>query len=258
MNIAPLVVCLLLLVTYTSYSAAEECRGGNCAGCHTLTVKEAGVLLKDVGSVTEVVQAPVKGLWQVKLQREGRTAVAFMDYGKKYVLPGPLFPLTDTQNAQTPQTQSLNRIDVKSIPLTDSIVLGNPQGVKRLFVFTDPDCSYCRKLHGELKKLAVIAPDVTIYVKLFPLKMHPYAYDKARVILGRKSPDLLDAAFSGGTLPPPDDSCSPTPVDETITLGAKLGITGTPTLIFPDGSVAVGGRDVEALLKMLDGATGGI
>jgi thiol:disulfide interchange protein DsbC len=129
--------------------------------------------------------------------------------------------------------------------------MGNPSGKKRLFVFTDPDCSFCAKLHGELKKLVAMEPELVIYIKMFPLKMHPQAYDKARVLLGSKSLEMLEKAFAHGELPQPGDNYPKEPVDETIKLGESLGINGTPALILPDGRVIAGAREAGVIRELL-------
>ncbi len=248
-----LIVFLLLSALVLPGYGAVGCPGGDCTACHTLTVKEAGELLKKVGVVTEVSPSPVKGLWRIGLQREGRTAVAFLDFGKRYVIPGPLFPLAETRETPSSTTQGAEKDVPTAIPLTDSIIMGNPQGKRRLFVFTDPDCPYCRQLHDELKKLVTLDSDVVIYIKLFPLKMHPQAYDKSRVILARHSLELLDAAFAGGTLPPASEQEPGGSVDATLRLGESLGIQGTPTLLLPDGTLHSGFRNAETIQKLLTG-----
>jgi len=129
--------------------------------------------------------------------------------------------------------------------------MGNTSGKKRLIVFTDPDCTFCERLHGELKKLVVLEPDLAIYIKMFPLKMHPEAYSKSRVILGANSLELLEKAFSGEKMPEPGDKDLKTPVDETIKLAESLGIDGTPALLLPGGLLISGARDAASLQKLL-------
>lgn len=159
-------------------------------------------------------------------------------------------PQTTVKQQQVPQ-QKPARVDINSLPIKNSVLLGNPNGKKRLFVFTDPDCPYCSKLHMELVKLMYMEPDLAIYVKMFPLKMHPGAYDKARVILGGDSSYQLNKAFAGEQLPPPTEKDRKEPVDETIKLGESLGISGTPTLVLPDGSILPGYREASEIKKML-------
>ena len=171
----------------------------NCASCHTLSIGSERIF-KGLGEIKAVKMSPVKGLYEVTVQQGNRQAVAYLDFSKKLLVPGPIFD-TATKSSLTPPPVELPKIlskeELDAIPLTDSIVMGNPSGKKRLIVFTDPVCPFCARLHAELKKLVVMEPDLVIYIKMFPLKMHPDAYDKARVILGSHSLDMLEKAFAG-------------------------------------------------------------
>ncbi len=227
----------------------------NCASCHSLTKEEAGTIFKGLGKVTSVKMSPVKGLYEVTVHQGNRQAVAYLDFGKKLLVPGPIFDTT-TKTSLTPPPVELPKViskdELAKIPLTNSIVMGNPDGKKRLIVFTDPVCPFCVRLHGELKKLVVLEPDLAIYIKMFPLKMHPDAYDKARVILGARSLEMLEKAFAKEKLPEPGSNDPKEPVDETLKVGESLGIDGTPAMIFPDGRLVSGARDVSALRGFLD------
>ena len=130
--------------------------------------------------------------------------------------------------------------------------MGNPKGIKKLYVFTDPDCPYCRKGHAELKKLAKIAPDVAIHIMLFPLPMHPGSYDKSRSVIESKNLDLLDKAFDGKEIPKPTKESSKKAIDEIVKFANANGISGTPTMVLPNGTIQVGMRDAETMKKMLD------
>ena len=232
----------------------------NCSSCHSLSRDEAKTIFKGLGEVTEVKLSPLKGLYEVTLRQKNRQAVAYLDFGKKLLVPGPIFEIASKRPVTPPPVeipQIISKVELEKIPLTDSIVMGNPQGKKRMFVFTDPDCPFCGKLHGELKKLVSMEPDLAIYVKMYPLRMHPAAYDKARVILGSNSLQLLEKAFAGEKLPAPGDKDPKGPVEETIRLGESLGIDGTPAMILPDGRMITGARDAGALRKLIGDSVGG-
>jgi thiol:disulfide interchange protein DsbC len=219
---------------------------------------EAGRLLDGVGKVVSVRHSPVRGLFEVSLESQGKQGVAYVDFAKKHLIPGPVFSLATKKpvnDGQQSQQQKPTKVDINSLPVKNSIVLGNPDGKKKLFVFTDPDCPFCSKLHMELVKLVYMEPDLGIFVKMFPLKMHPGAYDKARVILGGDSPYLLNKAFAGEQLPAATEKDRKEPVDETIKLGESLGITGTPTLVLPDGRIVSGYREADKIKKLINGAT---
>lgn len=84
---------------------------------------------------------------------------------------------------------------------------------------------------------------------MFPLSIHPNAYEKAKAIVCEKSLALLEDAFEKKELPKP--KCETTALDENIKLAGKLGIQGTPAIIFPDGKVIPGAIDAKAIIKQV-------
>jgi len=226
----------------------------NCASCHTLSKEEAGTIFKGLGEVTEVKTSPVKGLYEVTVRQKNRQAVAYLDFSKKLLVPGPVFDIATKRPITPPPVELpkiLSKADLEKIPLANSIVMGKPDGKKRIIVFTDPDCPFCGKLHAELKKLVAMEPDLAVYIKMYPLDTHPGAYNKARVILGSKSLELLEKAFAGEKLSAPGEKDPKEPVDESLKLGVSLGVDGTPAMILPNGRLIAGFRDVEGLRKLL-------
>jgi thiol:disulfide interchange protein DsbC len=100
-----------------------------------------------------------------------------------------------------------------------------------------------------MKKVIEKRKDIAFYIKMFPLKMHPGAYEKAKAIVCEKSLSLLDDAFEKKQLPKP--KCETTVIDENVKLGEKLGISGAPTLIMPDGRVIQGYREAAAIIELV-------
>ena len=92
--------------------------------------------------------------------------------------------------------------------------------------------------------------DIAFYIKMFPLKIHKNAYSKAKTIVCQKSLKLLEDAYAKKPLPAP--SCKTSVLDENITLAKKLGITGDPAVVLPDGRVFVGFRSANALIALVD------
>jgi len=100
-----------------------------------------------------------------------------------------------------------------------------------------------------MKKVVAERKDIAFYIKMFPLPMHKDAYDKAKAIVCEKSLALLDDAFDKKPLPKP--TCETTVVDENIKLAQKLGIAGTPAIIFPDGKIVPGALDAKAIIEKI-------
>jgi thiol:disulfide interchange protein DsbC len=143
----------------------------------------------------------------------------------------------------------MNKVDVSKIPLADALLLGKPSARTKVIVFTDPECPYCKKLHEELKDVVRRDPEIAFLIKLYPLKMHPNAYEISRSIVCNNSMELLEISFAGKPVPPAN--CDTAAVDQTLALAADLGISSTPTLVLPDGQVVPGYKTAEALLTLI-------
>jgi thiol:disulfide interchange protein DsbC len=239
-----------VILSASTAFAVEGCKTGSCTSCHTLALKDANDLLKNVGEVKGVTESKVKGLWEVSLERDGRQGKVLLDFAKKNIIAGQVFPV-DAPEIKNPPVKKLEKTDPSKLPLENSIIMGNPKGKKRLFVFTDPECPYCSRFHGELKKLVESDKEVAVFIKLFPLSMHPQAYDKSRAVLAASSLELLDKAFAGEPVQKPAGSEGKEAVDASLALGNSIGVTGTPTFVLPDGKIVVGGRDADGLKKLL-------
>jgi len=251
-----IVFCFLFLAAACMAAAPAEAfrdrdpAKGSCTECHALSRQEAAVLLKDmVDNVTDVVPGPVPGLWEVDVILEGKVHPLYMDYSRKYLLQGSFFRMTDRKNVTSLRHADLNRIDVSAIPLEDAVVLGNRESKRRIIVFTDPSCGYCRKLHPEMKAAVARDPDAAFFVMPYPRDPLDHGtYSKCLAVVCDKTESTLDAAFTGDKLP--SRACDSKAVDRTILLARKLGISGTPSMVLPDGRLISGYRTADELLSL--------
>jgi thiol:disulfide interchange protein DsbC len=101
-----------------------------------------------------------------------------------------------------------------------------------------------------MKKKVKERKDISFYIKMNPLKMHPKAYDKAKAIVCEKSLALLEDSFAKKELPAP--KCKTSIVDDNVKLAESIGITGAPALIMPDGRIVMGYRDANAIKDLVD------
>lgn len=101
-----------------------------------------------------------------------------------------------------------------------------------------------------MKQIISERKDIAFFIKMNPLPMHKEAYDKAKAILCEKSLTLLEDAFAKKPLPKP--SCKSSAVDNTIALAKKIGVSGAPAIIFPDGRHIPGFIDAKTIKEMID------
>lgn len=233
------------------------CGAGDCQDCHALSKKEAATLLQ--GKVSEVVgvkRSQVPGLWDVEAVHKGRKVPLYIDFSKQYLISGNIVRLTSGENLTRQSFSKMNRVEISRIPLGDAIIIGNPAAPRKIIVFDDPECTYCRKLHPEMVEVVANHDDIAFFIKMFPLAMHPAAYDKARTIICAKDEGSNDRALAfladslaGKALPAPD--CQSGLVDKNIALAKELYITSTPTLIMPDGRVLPGYKKADKIVAAL-------
>jgi thiol:disulfide interchange protein DsbC len=101
-----------------------------------------------------------------------------------------------------------------------------------------------------MKKVITERKDIAFYTILFPLPMHKEAYGKSKAIVCEQSLELLEAALEKKPLPAA--RCETTVIDDNIKLGGKLGINGTPAVIFPNGTLIPGAMDAGDIIKQID------
>ena len=248
-------ILFFLFLADSSYAYQEEGCGGECAECHEIEQKEVEKIL--VGfrvKVLGVDQGPIKGMWQVEVEQDGKKFPIYIHYSKNYIISGDIFEVKTKKKigmTVTPKEKSRKKIDCSKIPLDDALLIGSETATKTAIVFTDPDCPYCGKLHKEMKKVVSRRKDIAFYIKLYPLLMlHPDAYDKSVAIVCEKSLKMLDDAFEGKKIPAP--KCKTTQIDENIKLAESLGISGTPTIILKDNSIIPGYVNADTLIRLID------
>ena len=105
-----------------------------------------------------------------------------------------------------------------------------------------------------MKQVLEKRKDIAFFIKLYPLKMHKDAYRKAKAIQCEKSLELLEASFAKKSIP--DATCESStvtnPIDNTIRLAEKLGIRGTPAMIFENGTFVSGMKKADEIIKLVD------
>lgn len=246
-----LVSVMMLLTTIAAPFLRADASDG------TLSKDEARSILSELAPDVEVLsveQSPIASLFEVVAVTGGRKTIVYLDSSKKNIFIGSIIEVETKRNLTKEKFEEIAKIDPSVIPLENSVILGSPDAKHKVFVFTDPDCPYCVKLHPELKKVIDQRKDIAFYIKLFPLPIHPKAYDKAKAIVCEKSNEkalqMLEDAYAKKEVPKP--SCDTTVVDDTVKLGQSLGISGTPTIVLSDGRLKSGALPAEELISLID------
>lgn len=211
-------------------------------------VRQAVQALAPEAKVVSVSKTPLPDLYEVVVDGPRGIALVYASGKGDYVLVGELLDVKKRRNLTGERMERLNAVDFDSLPLSQAIKMVQGNGKRRMAVFSDPDCPYCRKLEPELAKLN----DVTIYIFPYPLPMHPDAGRKSKLVWCSK--DRLQAwkdMMLRNRLPEGGISDCDHPVDKNLALGERLRIDGTPALILGDGRRVQGYMEAERIEQML-------
>lgn len=137
-----------------------------------------------------------------------------------------------------------NLADLAGLPYSDAIAVTRGSGARRLVVFTDPACGYCRQLDATLRQL----DDVTVHYFLLPFQgtQLPQA-----IWCAQDRGSAYAQVMAGGVPPARSAVACATPLERNAALAARLGVQATPTLLFSDGQRATGvtsREEIEARL----------
>ena len=166
--------------------------------------------------------------------------IIYSDAAGDFAMSGQMMATRNKQNLTQARLSTLTRIDFGSLPFNSAIKVVKGNGSRKLAVFADPNCPYCRQLEEELQGIS----DLTVYTFLFPLEdIHPGARQNATSIWCAKDQPGTWTAWMLKRSEPKTAACPDDPITALNKLGIELNIVGTPTLFFADG------RRISGLIK---------
>src|SRR5262245_31327853 len=212
-------------------AAAMFCLMAVSASAQEATIrKNLAERLPNLPKIDEVSKAPVEGLYEVRLGHE----VLYTDAEGSYLIQGQIIDTKAKRNLTEERINKLTAIDFASLPLKDAIVYKSGSGKRKIAVFADPNCGYCKRFERDLQSVK----DVTVYTFLFPVPIGPDSDVKSRNIWCAK--DRLKAwqdwMLRGVPAPEAGDKCDTAAVTRNFEMARKHRVTGTPALIFEDGT----------------------
>ncbi len=224
---------LTLLMGVNSQVCAQE----------ALIKKNLSERLPNLPKIEEVTPTPVPGWFEVRLE-DGD--LIYADAQGNHVMQGELIDTRAKRNLTRERQEKISAIKFSDLPLKDAIVITKGSGKRRVAIFEDPNCGYCKRfekdIHANLK-------DVTLYVYLYPV-LGPDSLEKSRNIWCAKDPGQawVDWMTKGREA---DNAKCDNPIQRNLELGRKYRITGTPTLIFSDGKRVPGALPASQVENLL-------
>ena len=191
-----------------------------------------------------IAPTPVAGLFEAAVDDR----IYYVSGDGRYVLGGPLIDALNQTNLTEARLAKLNAIPWASLPLDLAIRRVVGAGTRRIAIFEDPDCPYCKQLEQTLAGVG----DLTIYVLLYPLdELHPRAAEKSKAVWCAKDRAKAWAEVMRSGVAPANVGPCDNPIAKIAEFGRRHRIAGTPTIILADGRRLVGAVPREQLEKEL-------
>lgn len=197
--------------------------------------------------IDEITKAPMPGLYEVRVDG---TDIYYTDAEANFLIQGQLIDTRSRRNLTEERIDKLTAIDFSSLPLKDAFTLVRGNGKRKLAVFEDPNCGYCKRFERDLQKV----DNITIYLFLYPI-LGQDSVEKSRNIWCAKD---RAKAWQDAMLreqPAANAQCDAAALQRNVEFGRKHKINGTPTLITADGNRVPGAISTAQIEKLLADAS---
>lgn len=231
-------ISLALISAFSTFAMADEA-----------SVKKAVEATYPKFKVEKVTKTPYAGLYEVFMGGQ----IIYTDEKLTFLIAeGRLVDPKTKKDITGERLDELTKVDFSSLPLEQAIKIVKGNGSRKLVVFSDVDCPYCKRL--ERNELANIT-DVTVYTFLYPIEqLHPDSANKSKLIWCAKNREKSwEDWILRDQLPSTAGTCE-VPLEKVGQLARKIGVTSTPTLIFADGKRMLGAQPYKEIERMLTSA----
>ncbi len=183
-------------------------------------------------TVESVTRTPFSGIYEVVFNGQ----IAYIDEKLNFAFFGNLYDMRGgaERNLTRERSAQLNAATLsKSVDQAFKRARGN--GNRTLYTFEDPNCPWCKKLHGELSSMT----NITVYTFLIPI-LGPDSVEKSKAVWCAKDRAKAWDEAMQGTMPGGRRDCE-TPIEKNLQLMQRFGIRGTPAIYLADGRQVAAG-----------------
>ncbi|HYW58596.1 MAG TPA: DsbC family protein [Polaromonas sp.] len=202
--------------------------------------------IPNLPKIEEISKTPMPGLYEL---RTAGGDILYSDSEGNYLVQGTLWDTRQRRDLTEERIQKLNAVAFDALPLKDAFTIVRGNGKRKLAVFEDPNCGYCKRFERDMQKVT----DVTVYMFLYPI-LGPESTEKSRNIWCAKDRGKVWLDVMVKDQPVPAGNCDASALARNVEFGKKHRITGTPTLIFADGSRVPGAVSAQQVEKLLSEA----
>jgi thiol:disulfide interchange protein DsbC len=206
--------------------------------------KKLGRAFAFSAQIEEISKTPMPGVFEVRVQGN---ELLYTDAKGDFLIQGALIDTKQKRNLTEERTDKLSAVSFDSIPLKYAFTQVKGTGKRKLVIFADPNCGYCKRFEKDLQKI----DNVTIYHMLYPVLGEDSKVKSRNIACAKDRAKTWNDWMLQGVVPPAA-VCDNHNIEAIVEFGKKSRINGTPTLFVADGTRVPGAIDaaqVETLLN---------
>ena len=243
-TIKSIALCAVLMPAITAFSQTNA--AALPAAQEAVLRKTLAERLPNLPKIDEITRSAMPGVFEVRINGAD---IVYTDAEGNFLIQGSLIDTKARRNLTEERIEKLTAVDFDSLPLKDAFTIVRGNGKRKVAVFEDPNCGYCKRFERDLQSVN----NVTIHMFLYPIlgadstaKSQNIwcSKDKTKAFLDWMVKDVAPAAVT----------CDASALQRNVEFGKKYRITGTPTLIFTDGSRVPGAISAAQVEKFLTDA----
>ncbi len=192
--------------------------------------------------IKSINPSPIPGLYEVI----ANSSIIYVDAQAKFLIQGSITDLKTGTNLTDAREDEINRIQFSDLPFLDAVKLVRGDGSRKMAVFADPNCGYCKTLEKTFQNME----NITVYTFLTPI-LSADSTIKSKAVWCSNDPSKAWVNWMTAQTPLPNKTDCPNPLEKNLVLAKKLGVTGTPAIFFADGSRIPGAASKDDLEKRL-------
>ncbi len=189
-------------------------------------------------TVQSVLPTAYSGLWEIFTGTE----LFYTDERASYILLGRLVDVATKMDISTPRFATLTAIKFDDLPLNLAVKTVVGKGTRKIAVFADPNCGYCKRFETDVLALT----DTTIYTFLYPILAPDSAAKSKQVWCSADRVKAWQDWMIRGVPLTGTEKCD-NPIEKVTALGQRLGLKVTPVTYFSDGTKLEGAVPKESL-----------
>lgn len=227
------IIYLMMFITTSGFAQEAQIR------------KNIAERLPDFPAINQVIKSSVAGLYELNVG----SVVYYTDAHGDHLIRGSIFATKTKTDLTAQRIEELSAVPFSSLPLNDALTWKHGNGERKLAVFSDPNCVYCKRLERELEQLQ----NVTLYIFPYPV-LGPDSEKKSNAVLCSADPAAAWRSWMLNGVQPEatDPSCDSASLQRNITWGKKYQVAGTPAIFFEDGKRVPGSMNLMGLEKKLN------